>query len=68
VFDDGAALFESMCELGLEGVVAKREREAYRAGDRRWVKVKNRSTVRYAEELARRAPRRDAEHEAARAS
>jgi ATP-dependent DNA ligase len=41
-----------MCERGLEGVVAKRLRDPYRPGERRWVKTKNRATRRFAEELA----------------
>jgi bifunctional non-homologous end joining protein LigD len=49
-FEDGAALFAAVCERGLEGVVAKRERDPYRPGERQWVKTKNRATVRFAEE------------------
>jgi bifunctional non-homologous end joining protein LigD len=49
-FEDGAALCEAVCEHDLEGVVAKRERDAYRPGERAWVKMKNRSTTRFAEE------------------
>ena len=30
-----------LCELGLEGIVAKHEDSRYRPGDRGWVKVKN---------------------------
>jgi ATP-dependent DNA ligase len=33
-------------------VVAKRERDPYRPGERGWVKTKNRATARFAEELA----------------
>ena len=51
-FADGEALFEAMCERGLEGVVAKRERDRYRPGERLWVKTKNRAAPRFAEELA----------------
>jgi ATP-dependent DNA ligase len=51
-FEDGQALFEAICDRGLEGVVAKRIRDAYRPGERTWVKTKNRSTRRFAEELA----------------
>jgi ATP-dependent DNA ligase len=40
-FDDGQALFSSVCALGLEGVVAKRRTSSYAAGKRGWVKVKN---------------------------
>jgi bifunctional non-homologous end joining protein LigD len=51
-FDDGPALFDAILEHGLEGVVAKREREAYRPDERLWVKQKNRGTARFAEEVA----------------
>jgi bifunctional non-homologous end joining protein LigD len=50
-FDDGAALYTSVCELGMEGVVAKPSGGAYRPGYRGWIKVKNRSYWRYAQEL-----------------
>jgi bifunctional non-homologous end joining protein LigD len=40
-FDDGPALYSSVCALGLEGVVAKRRASSYAAGKRGWVKVKN---------------------------
>ena len=40
-FDDGATLFTAVCELGFEGVVAKRYTSLYRPNDRGWVKVKN---------------------------
>src|SRR4051794_39513736 len=49
-FEDGAALFAAVCERGLDGVVAKRDRDPYRPGERKWVKTKNRATVRFAEE------------------
>jgi bifunctional non-homologous end joining protein LigD len=52
-FEDGEALFAAVCERGLEGVVAKRERDPYRPGERQWVKTKNRTTVRFAEERDR---------------
>jgi bifunctional non-homologous end joining protein LigD len=52
VFADGEALFAAVCEWGLEGVVAKRERDAYRSGERLWVKAKNRDAPRFAQELA----------------
>ena len=40
-FTDGARLFTTMDELGLEGVVAKRAASPYRSGRRgEWVKVK----------------------------
>jgi len=51
-FDDGQALGDAVVERGLEGVVAKREREPYRPGGRLWVKTKNRATARFQEELA----------------
>ena len=59
-FEDGEALFAAVCERGLEGVVAKRERDPYRPGERVWVKTKNRATARFAEErngLGRRSVR-----------
>jgi ATP-dependent DNA ligase len=46
----------AVCDRGLEGVVAKRLRDPYRPGERGWVKTKNRSTKRFAEELAGAAP------------
>ena len=49
-FDDGHALYQVVCAQGLEGVVAKREDEPYRPGERSWVKTKNRATARFAEE------------------
>ena len=49
-FEDGEALFEAVCERGLAGVVAKGERDPYRPGERVWVKTKNRTTARFAEE------------------
>jgi bifunctional non-homologous end joining protein LigD len=49
-FEDGEALFAAVCARGLEGVVAKRDRDPYRPGDRAWVKTKNRATARFAEE------------------
>ena len=49
-FEDGEALFAAVCERGLEGVVAKRDHDPYRPGDRVWVKTKNRATARFAEE------------------
>jgi len=52
-FDDSEALFRVVCEQGLEGVVAKRERDTYRPGARDWVKTKNRATARFAQESAR---------------
>ena len=40
-FEDGEALFASVCELGLKGVVAKKRSGRYRPGQRGWVKTKN---------------------------
>ena len=40
-FEDGEALFDAFCERGLEGVVAKRDRDPYRSGERQWVKTKS---------------------------
>ena len=51
-FTNGETLFEAVVEHGLEGVVAKRERDRYRPGERLWVKTKNRATPRFAEETA----------------
>jgi len=52
-FEDGKRLFDAVCARGLEGVVAKRLRDPYRAGDRLWVKTKNRAAARFAEEHVR---------------
>jgi len=57
-FEDGEALFAAFSERGLEGIVAKRDRDPYRPGERQWVRTKNRATARFAEErdgLGRRA-------------
>jgi bifunctional non-homologous end joining protein LigD len=51
-FEDGPALWDAIVERGLEGVVAKREREPYKPGGRLWVKTKNRATDRFQQELA----------------
>src|SRR5215217_7319176 len=59
-FEDGEALFAAVCQRGLEGVVAKRLRDPYRAGERGWVKTKNRATARFAEERNRSVRRRSA--------
>jgi bifunctional non-homologous end joining protein LigD len=40
-FADGAALFDGVCRLGLEGVVAKRLSSRYGANQRGWIKTKN---------------------------
>lgn len=52
-FEEGHVLFDAVCARGLEGVVAKRERDRYRPGERLWVKTKNRNTARFAEERDR---------------
>ena len=49
-FEDGEGLVAAVCDRGLEGVVAKRERDPYRPGERQWVRVKNGATVRSADE------------------
>ena len=46
-FDNGAALWQVVVERRLEGVVAKRLEEPYRAGERSWVKRKNPDWPRY---------------------
>ena len=50
-FDNGEALFSSVCELGLEGVIAKKHSSRYRPGQRGWVKMKNPSYWRRESEL-----------------
>src|SRR6476660_544977 len=40
---DGEALWEKVCELGLEGVVAKKRSSHYLPGRRGWIKTKNRA-------------------------
>jgi ATP-dependent DNA ligase len=57
-FDDGEALLSSVCQLGLEGVIAKRTNGPYRPGERDWIKVKNRGYWRFGDEHAsvRRTP------------
>ena len=40
---DGEALWEKVCELGLEGVVAKKRSGHYLPGRRGWIKTKNRA-------------------------
>ena len=46
-FDDGAALWQAVCEHELEGVVVKRRSGRYVSGERGWIKVKNREYWRY---------------------
>jgi ATP-dependent DNA ligase len=44
---DGAVVFAKACELGLEGIVSKREGSFYRCGrSRNWLKTKNPDFVR----------------------
>jgi bifunctional non-homologous end joining protein LigD len=50
-FSDGQALFTAVCELGLEGVVAKQQTSRYGASLRGWVKVKNPSYWRRESEI-----------------
>jgi bifunctional non-homologous end joining protein LigD len=46
-FEDGHRLFDAVCNVGIEGVVAKRLGQRYRPGERLWVKCKNREYWRY---------------------
>jgi bifunctional non-homologous end joining protein LigD len=46
-FEDGEALWEAVCEHGLEGVVAKRRSGRYMSGKGGWMKTKNRECWRY---------------------
>jgi ATP-dependent DNA ligase len=47
----GEALWEKVCALGLEGVVAKKRSGHYLPGRRGWIKTKNRAYWRYPLEL-----------------
>ena len=41
-FDDGAAVFQHACRMGLEGIVSKRKDSLYRSGrSPDWLKMKN---------------------------
>ena len=40
-FEDGEALYAGVCDLGFEGVVAKRLSSRYGANQRGWIKTKN---------------------------
>jgi len=41
-FDDGEAVFNHACRMGLEGIVSKRKDSTYRSGrSSDWVKMKN---------------------------
>lgn len=42
-FDDGPALFDAVCRLDLDGVVAKQLESRYKANERGWIKTKNRN-------------------------
>ena len=64
-FADGAALFDGVCKLGLEGVVAKRLSSRYRANQRGWIKTKNPNYWRL--EMERETMRSSAERRSARA-
>jgi bifunctional non-homologous end joining protein LigD len=45
--EDGAVVFAKACELGLEGIVSKREGRFYRSGkSRNWLKTMNPNFVR----------------------
>ena len=46
-YPDGVALWEKICELGLEGVVAKKRSGHYLPGRRGWIKTKNCAYWRY---------------------
>jgi ATP-dependent DNA ligase len=46
-FEDGAALWDAVCEHELEGIVVKRRSGRYLSRERGWVKVKNRDYWRY---------------------
>jgi ATP-dependent DNA ligase len=61
-FDDGAALFTAVCNLGLEGVVAKDLASRYRPTERRWIKLKKPNCWR--RDTEREAPARSREHRA----
>jgi bifunctional non-homologous end joining protein LigD len=41
-YDDGAAVFQHACRMGLEGIVSKRKDSPYRSGrSKDWLKMKN---------------------------
>jgi ATP-dependent DNA ligase len=45
--EEGALVFAKACELGLEGIVSKRQGSLYKSGpSRNWLKTKNPSYVR----------------------
>jgi bifunctional non-homologous end joining protein LigD len=44
---EGAVVFQKACELGLEGIVSKRQGSFYKSGpSRNWLKTKNPNFVR----------------------
>jgi bifunctional non-homologous end joining protein LigD len=44
---EGAVVFQKACELGLEGIVSKRQGSFYKSGpSRNWLKTKNPNLVR----------------------
>ena len=55
-YQDGDALWEKVCELGLEGVVAKKRAGHYLPGRRGWIKTKNRAYWRYPLEASAARP------------
>jgi ATP-dependent DNA ligase len=59
-FEGGPTLWDAIVAPGLEGVVARREREPYRPGARLWVKTKNCAAARFQEELEGATGRRSA--------
>ena len=56
VYEDGEVLWEKVCQLGLEGVVAKKRTGHYLPGRRGWIKTKNRAYWRYRSRRAKHAP------------
>jgi len=58
-FDNGEALWQSVVDHRLEGVVAKRLREPYRPGKRSWIKRKNPAWPRQRHTAEREAAIRD---------
>ena len=58
-FEDGRALFASVCELGYEGVVATDHTSLYGPRERGWVKVKNPAYWRRDSELEAMARNRE---------
>jgi bifunctional non-homologous end joining protein LigD len=63
VYQDGDALWTKVCQLGLEGVVAKKRSGHYLPGRRGWIKTKNRENWRYPLEVeaARQVSRQPAQ-------